>query len=192
MKHPLLNTLHVFISSVEQDKAYLAQLQTHLSPLERKGVITLWSYNTIGVGTDRATAIKQAISSAELVILLVSADFLASSNYYNDYPLLEARAAQGIKIIPVFVRPCYLADTSLLRFQAINRSETPVSSMSNAKQERICQQIVDFVHTQARQKHFQGYQTLMSPPEAIDTNSRSTVMYKEDEDLSLSPDAREE
>jgi Effector-associated domain 1/TIR domain len=195
MKIPLPDRIHVFLGSTEEDQHYLARLQKHLAPLEREGIITLWSYQHIKAGADRIMAIREAISLAQLVILLVSADFLASSDLHRDWPLLEDRAAKGAKIIPVFVRYCDIAGTPLAEFQAINRLDAPVSSMSDTEQEKIWQQVAVFIRAQnayARVERPQASQILMSDREPVHTISGSMVMYKEDEDLSLTASAREE
>ncbi|HEV2653891.1 MAG TPA: hypothetical protein VGT82_02995 [Ktedonobacteraceae bacterium] len=43
------SAINVFISYVHEDEALLRQLQTHLSPLKRQGLIATWTHWPIGL-----------------------------------------------------------------------------------------------------------------------------------------------
>lgn len=192
MSQSLSRTPVVFISSAEQDQPYFAQLHTHLTPLQREGLIAIRGYSSIEAGADKARAIKRAISSAQLIIVLVSADFFASSAFYNDWQLIENRVQQGVNVIPVFVRYCNSADTPLVNFHAINDPDAPVASMSDAEQERVWQQLTAYIYKLARPEQVRTSSTSPGSASSVDTISRSTVMCNAGEDLALSPAAREE
>ena len=60
------------------------QLDKHLSPLIRQGLITVWADYRLGPGQEWKKEIAQNLESAQLIILLISASFLASSFIYEN------------------------------------------------------------------------------------------------------------
>jgi TIR domain len=71
-------TLEVFFSYAHRDEALRVELVKHLSLLQRQGVITTWHDRKITAGTEWAGAIDAHLQSAQIILLLVSADFMAS------------------------------------------------------------------------------------------------------------------
>src|ERR1700730_16828237 len=76
--------LTVFISYAKQDKALCDQLKKHLSPLQREGFITPWHDGEITPGADWRYQIGQHLSTASLILLLISPDFIHSDYCYSD------------------------------------------------------------------------------------------------------------
>ena len=74
--------LKVFISYAHADEAHRKTLAKHLSALEDEGLITVWHDRKITGGREWAGAIDDALHSADIVLLLISADFL-DSDYCN-------------------------------------------------------------------------------------------------------------
>ena len=69
---------HVFMSYSHADEALRNELEKHLAGLLRQGVITTWHDRRIGPGEDLHGRIDEQLNTADIVLLLVSADFLAS------------------------------------------------------------------------------------------------------------------
>ncbi len=138
----------VFVSYSHKDAAFLDRLRTHLRPLEKQGLMDIWDDTKITAGDQWKAAIEEALGRARVVILLVSADFLASDFIVdNELPPLLAKAeADGTRVVPVIVKPCrFRRDKALNRFQAINDPATPLVSMSEGEQESIYDQISQLV-----------------------------------------------
>lgn len=129
----------VFISYSHKDVHWLERLQIHLKPIEREGIIDLWDDTKIAAGVQWKDAIMNALTSARVAVLLVSADFLASDFIAeHELPtLLERAQAGGTTIILVILSPSIFSSTSLSAFQAINAPNRPVSSMTRTKQEQV-------------------------------------------------------
>jgi hypothetical protein len=68
----------VFVSYNHRDRIWLERLQVHLKPLVRQNAIDLWDDTRLRPGTNWREDIQQAVASAQIAILLISADFLAS------------------------------------------------------------------------------------------------------------------
>src|SRR5436309_2291311 len=100
----------VFISYSHADALWLERLRVHFKSLELiyGDLLDTWDDTRIQTGEPWKEQIQQALNSAKIAILLVSADFLASE-FINteELPLLLAAAKNdGLRIIPVILRPC--------------------------------------------------------------------------------------
>ena len=99
---------HVFFSYSHADEALRNEFEKYLSVLRREGVITTWHDRRIGPGEELHGQINDQLNSADIVLLLVSADFLAS-DYCYDVEMIRAmeRHERGeARVIPVILRPC--------------------------------------------------------------------------------------
>src|SRR4030095_11231928 len=67
-----------FISYSHKDEFLRAELETHLKLLKRLSLLRTWTDRCIAPGGEWKGQIDDAIDSADLVLLLISADFLAS------------------------------------------------------------------------------------------------------------------
>jgi hypothetical protein len=100
----MANPTQVFISYSPRDNAWLERLQIHLKPLVREG-IAIWDDTKIKPGSPWQSEIRQAIAVAKMVVLVISADFLAS-DYIADKelpPLKEVAKTCGTVILPIIV-----------------------------------------------------------------------------------------
>ena len=70
--------VEVFCCYSHEDEMWLRKLETHLSGLVRQGLISLWHDRLISPGTSWTQDIDQHLETASVVLLLVSADLLAS------------------------------------------------------------------------------------------------------------------
>ena len=98
----------IFISYSHKDETWKDRLVTQLGVLEMEGVLEVWDDRRIGAGEDWFPKIEQAIDAASVAILMVSADFLTSKFIRGEeVPLpLERREKDGLRVIPVVVKPC--------------------------------------------------------------------------------------
>jgi hypothetical protein len=98
----------VFFSYSHADEALRDQLEKQLSLLKRQGVIETWHDRRIGAGQDFAREIDQHIETDNIILLLVSADFLASDYCYEKEMLraMERHEAGEAVVIPIILRAC--------------------------------------------------------------------------------------
>ncbi|MBU1336914.1 MAG: toll/interleukin-1 receptor domain-containing protein [Alphaproteobacteria bacterium] len=98
----------VFFSYSHRDEALRDQLETQLAMLKRQGVIETWHDRRIVAGEELDGAISAELQGADIVLLLVSPDFLASDYCYDrEMAVAMERHAEGeAVVIPVILRPC--------------------------------------------------------------------------------------
>ena len=120
--------LHVFMSYSHVDETLRNELEKHLSGLRRQGVITTWHDRRIGPGEDLHGQISVQLNTANIILLLVSADFL-NSDYCYDVELIRAmeRHEQGdARILPVILRPCDWHGAPFGKLRAVPADGKPV------------------------------------------------------------------
>ncbi|WP_454868479.1 toll/interleukin-1 receptor domain-containing protein [Pseudomonas farris] len=98
----------VFFSYCHADEALRDQLEKQLAMLKRQGVIETWHDRRIGAGQEIDSVIDEHINSDEIILLLVSPDFIASDYCYNVEMAraLERHNAKEAIVIPVILRAC--------------------------------------------------------------------------------------
>jgi hypothetical protein len=136
----------VFISYSHKDREWLERLQVFLKPLERQGVVERWDDARLRTGERWHDEIKKALASAQVAVMLVSADFLASDFIANEElpPLLAAEQARRLVVMPVIVSPCRFAKTpSLAQFQAVNPGLKSLVEMNKGEQDALLTRLTD-------------------------------------------------
>lgn len=100
--------VRVLISFSPVDRALEEQLVRHLHVLVRFAGIDLWTADRVRAGEDWREAFDAALERADVALLLMSADFLASDLVQDvEVPkLLRRREESGLKVIPVLLRSC--------------------------------------------------------------------------------------
>jgi hypothetical protein len=98
----------VFFSYSHRDEGLRDQLETHLAMLKRQGFITTWHDRRITAGESFGDAISAHLERADIVLLLVSPDFIASDYCYEKEMMrtLERHKEGTCTAIPVILRPC--------------------------------------------------------------------------------------
>ena len=98
----------VFFSYSHADEALRDDLEKHLSQLKREGAISTWHDRRIAPGGDLGAKIDAELDRADLVLLLVSSDFLASEYCYSKEMTraLERHRVGNCRVLPVILRPC--------------------------------------------------------------------------------------
>lgn len=122
--------IEVFISYAHADEALRDELDKQLSVLKRKGLITTWSDRDIDIGNEWKKEIDQHLQSARLILLLVSADFIASDYRYSiemKYAL-EQNDHHKALVIPVILRECLWQTSPLGKLQALPENSRPITS----------------------------------------------------------------
>lgn len=123
----------VFLCYSHADELHRVELLKHFSGLLRRGVIEAWHDRLIVAGDHIDEQIEERLDSADIVLLLVSPDFLAS-DYCYEVELRRAmqRHQEGTaRVIPVIVRRCDWKRTPFGRLNAVPRDGTPVTSFDD-------------------------------------------------------------
>jgi hypothetical protein len=125
--------LNVFYSYAHEDESWRRELEKHLSMLKRQGFITGWHDREISAGTEWAGEIQAHLDAAQLILLLVSPDFLASDYCYSIEMTraIERHAAREARVIPIILRPCDWTYSPLSKLQVLPQDGHAVTSWPN-------------------------------------------------------------
>ena len=122
----------IFICYAHEDEALLNKLKMHLRPLQRQGLIEVWHDRDISAGTEWEQEITEQLNSAQIILLLISPDFM-DSNYCYGIEMQQAmeRHERGeATVIPVLLRPVYWQGAPFSKLQALPTDAKPVISSS--------------------------------------------------------------
>ena len=126
-------SISIFISYAHADEVLRNELGKHLGLLKRQDVITTWHDRMINAGTEWKKEIDDHLRTARVILLLVSADFLAS-DYCYDVEVQEALArhdAGKACVIPIILRAVDWQNAPFGKLQALPKDGKPVTSWSN-------------------------------------------------------------
>jgi TIR domain len=128
-------SIAVFCASVPEDEAWLHRLETHLNVLQQQGLLSLWHNQLISPGTSWQQEIDTHLETASIILLLVSADFLASEGMVMTRAL-ERHAANKARVIPLLVRPSGWQVTPLAQLRVLPTNGKPLAVWQHGEQEQ--------------------------------------------------------
>ena len=119
----------VFFSYSHKDEALRDELANHLEILRWNGDISAWHDRQILPGDEWDRDIKDYLNSAQVILLLISSDFIAS-RYCRDIEItraMERHASGEACVIPVILRKCMWSSAPFGRLQALPKNAVPVT-----------------------------------------------------------------
>ena len=123
----------LFYSYSHKDEALREQLEKHLAILQRHHIISGWHDRAIPAGSVWEQQIHEHLETADIILLLVSADFLASDYCWGkEVTRAMARHEAGMaRVIPVLLRAVDWTGAPFSTLQALPKDAGPVTSWSN-------------------------------------------------------------
>jgi len=125
---PARQSVHIFISYARQDQSLCDQLANHLSNLEYRGLITTWTAREIGAGEEISQYIDTHLGTAYIILLLISANFLASEDRYSREVMqaIQYHEREEALVIPVLLRPVSFKDALFASLPSLPTNREPV------------------------------------------------------------------
>lgn len=164
---PDADPIEVFLSYAHKDERLKNKLRTHLSLLQRQGVIADWHDRDITAGDEWKGQIDTHLKRARIILLLVSPDFLAS-DYCYDVELKRAmsrhRAGRAV-VIPVFLRPCDWKGAPFGKLQGLPTDAEPVTARRWSSQDEAFTVVARGIRAavEKHRKEWQGPTSATSP-----------------------------
>ncbi len=123
-------SVKIFFCYAHEDELLLNKLKTYLSPLQWQGLIETWHDRDISAGTEWEEEIKEHLNTAQIIILLVSPDFMASKYCYSVEMkrAVERHDRKEAHVIPVILRHIYWQGAPFGKLQALPKDARPVMS----------------------------------------------------------------
>jgi uncharacterized membrane protein HdeD (DUF308 family) len=133
MTAPAHRPLRVFCSYAHEDEERLNVLREWLRGLERQGLINWWHDRQIVPGWEWEEAIDKNLRTAEVILLLVTPDFMASDYVYEKEidRAIERHERGEARVIPIMVRPADWEWASFGKLQALPKDAKPITTWLN-------------------------------------------------------------
>jgi formylglycine-generating enzyme required for sulfatase activity len=124
--------IRLFCSYSRQDEALRQELETHLSTLKRQSLAT-WYDGMLEPGSNWDDRIKQELDTADIILLLVSSYFLASTYCYDtEVKRAMQRHKEGTAcVIPVLLRPTDTEGVELFKLMGYPKGLKPVTQWND-------------------------------------------------------------
>lgn len=128
--------IELFFSYSHRDGKLRDELEKYLSLLKRQGLITGWHDRKITASSEWAGEIDTHLNSAKIILLLISADFLASDYCYDKEMTraMERHEAGEARVVPIILRACDWQDSPFAKLQALPKDGRPITSWPNRAQ----------------------------------------------------------
>ena len=125
--------VRLFYSYAHKDETLRNELETHLKILERLQLIAPWHDRRIIASEEWKGEIDENLEQADIILLLVSADFIAS-DYCWDKEMtraLERHETGEATVVPVIIRDVNWTDAPFAKLQALPKDGKPVTKWTN-------------------------------------------------------------
>lgn len=122
-------SLTVVFSYSHKDEAMRDELDAHLAILRRLNIVQTWHDRRLVPGQEWDPRIKEMIYSADVILLLLSADFF-NSEYCYDEELsiaLDRHERGEAVVVPVLARPCQWQRTEVAAIHGLPKDMRAVS-----------------------------------------------------------------
>ncbi len=121
--------MRVFFSYSHADDEHRLRLAKALKLLERQGLIDTWSDRKLLPGDRWEEGIEQELERADLILFLVSPDFIASDFIWGREMkrALEREERKEARVVPVIIRPCDWHAAPFGKLQAVPKDGRAVT-----------------------------------------------------------------
>jgi hypothetical protein len=148
---PGSKALSLFISYSHADEGIKTELLKHIAPLKRLNLVDAWHDRKLKAGEEWEQAIAKELENADIILLLVSIDFI-NSKYCYDIELdkaLERHSEKKAIVIPVIARNCLWQHTPFSKLQALPKDAKAIASWPD--QDEALTNVVEGVRIVAEQ-----------------------------------------
>ncbi len=124
---------NIFTAYAHADEPLRDELETHLAMLKREGRIAVFHDRKLLPGQDWRKILDERLLSADVVVLLISPDFLASDYCFGIElaTALEMQQQGRSVVVPVIARPCDWKHAPLSGLQAVPTDARPITVWPN-------------------------------------------------------------
>lgn len=120
-------SIKIFYGHAPEDEPLQNELEKHLSFLRRQGHITTWDDQDISAGTEWEPQTEAQLSSATIILLLISSDFINSEHCYRimEKALKRHNSGQAF-VIPILLRPVHSRGLPISHLPALPTNGQPI------------------------------------------------------------------
>ena len=150
------SAIKVFISYSSKDQALCDQLEIHLKPLERQGIIEIWGYLHNAPDESSVYEVDRDLDDADVILMLVSSDYLGLPDIYDIEMrrALQRHESGDVVIVPVILRPVNRNGSPIANLQVLPRDGKPVILWPNVDEPlvQVAQKVQELANAIIRSK----------------------------------------
>lgn len=145
--------INLFIAYAPEDEALKEQLEKHLAVLKRQQFIEIWHNRRIEAGADWSQKISSYLDTAQIILLLISPDFLASDYLYQTElkAALKKHYGREATVLPILLRPCLWQIPELEMLTPLPLNQKAVTDSTWKDTDEAFQQIAEEIKKEAMQ-----------------------------------------
>jgi hypothetical protein len=137
------STKSIFISYAHEDKKWVDELSKFIVPWMKNKRISFWDDSKILPGSKWDEEIKNALDEANVVVILVSKDFL-NSEYIATIELpkiLERVKKNQVRLFWIAVGYSSFKATEIAHYQSANNPENPIENLRKPERDKVFAEI---------------------------------------------------
>lgn len=130
---PEINSKKIFISYSKEDEDLRKELDKQLTSLKRQQKVETWHDRDLYAGDEWHPTIIEKLESADIILLLVSANFMATDYIMNEEVprALERAANKKCVLIPILIKPCVWENLPFAKYLALPDKGKAVTQYSD-------------------------------------------------------------
>lgn len=133
---PSTDAIEVFFlyADAEEDKKWINKFEKHLSLLQRQDLITTWHKGKLEPGSDTKDFMSEHLSTASIILLMVSSDFMEYYRESSDVEKALAKRKEGARVIPIILRASDWETSSFGGLQPLPYNRKPIKNWKDDDQ----------------------------------------------------------
>jgi tetratricopeptide (TPR) repeat protein len=171
------NAIEIFFSYAREDERLRDELEKHLSLLKRQGLIAEWYDRKISAGKEWEHEISVYLQKAQIILLLISANFLASDYCYSiemEYALKRHENGEA-RVIPIILRPVAWMDAPFGKLVALPKDGKPVTRWQNRAEAFV--DIAEGIRKVVEELHFHSTSNLPLSHDPVTAIPKKTTVF---------------
>ena len=129
----LKKSINLFVVYAPEDELLKEKLVEHLSILRHQGLISVFDEGNINAGEDWQKRKSELLNNAQVILLLISSDLLASDNLYNEEVVksLQRHNKGEACVVPVLLRDCVWKTSIFANLKSLPKNGYAVTDTQN-------------------------------------------------------------
>ena len=121
--------VRTFLCFAPKDELWAEAFKVRLKALQRKNDIDLHVESEVLAGSERLGKLKRELEQAQLILFLLSADFIADDYYYEEVALraLQLHKQKQAKVVMIYVRPAHYEGLPIEDVQILPENAIPIN-----------------------------------------------------------------
>jgi DNA repair exonuclease SbcCD ATPase subunit len=165
--------INVFFAYSREDAKLRDHLEKHLSALKRKEYTQMWYDGKIDAGKEWEMEIDSHLAKADIILLLISANFIASDYCYEiEMKKAISRHNKGeAVVIPIILASCDWSDLPFSKIQSLPQNGIPITSPKWLDRESAFSEVATSIKNTvyelrlSKGRHFNSINTLLKDKE---------------------------